>query len=141
MRINVVGRQMAVPKDFYELAERKLSKYDKFFRDDATAHITLRKRKNLEILELSKKITSLAEGAFAGCAIKELVIPASVTRIDGSAFYQTPLESVTFEDATGWYYFTQEDETHVELFKNDVEDTDIMASYLRNGAEKYFVKN
>ena len=53
MRINVVGRQMDVPKDFYELAERKLSKYDKFFRDDATAHITLRKRKNLEILELT----------------------------------------------------------------------------------------
>ena len=53
MRINVVGRQMDVPKDFYELAERKLSKYDKFFRDDATSHITLRKRKNLEILELT----------------------------------------------------------------------------------------
>ena len=53
MRINVVGRQMDVPKGFYELAERKLSKYDKFFKDDATAHITLRKRKNLEILELT----------------------------------------------------------------------------------------
>ena len=53
MRINVVGRQMDVPKGFYELAEKKLSKYDKFFREDATAHITLRKRKNLEILELT----------------------------------------------------------------------------------------
>ncbi len=54
MRIKVVGRQMDVPKDFYELAERKLSKYDKFFKDDAIANVTLRKRKNgNEILEVT----------------------------------------------------------------------------------------
>ena len=53
MKIKIVGRQMEVPKDFYELAEKKLSKYDKFFRDDATANVTLRKRKNLEILEVT----------------------------------------------------------------------------------------
>ena len=53
MKIKIVGRQMDVPKDFFELADRKLSKYDKFFKDDATAHITLRKRKNLEILEVT----------------------------------------------------------------------------------------
>ncbi len=44
---------MDVPKDFLELAERKLSKYDKFFKDDASAIITMRKRKNKEILEVT----------------------------------------------------------------------------------------
>jgi putative sigma-54 modulation protein len=45
---------MDVPKDLPELVERKLSKYDKFFKDDAIAHVTLRKRKNgNEILELT----------------------------------------------------------------------------------------
>ena len=54
MKLKIVGRQMDVPKDFYELAERKLSKYDKFFKDDAIAHVTLRKRKNgKEILEVT----------------------------------------------------------------------------------------
>ena len=54
MKITIVGRQMDVPKDFYELADRKLSKYDKFFKDDATAHVTMRKRKNgNEILEVT----------------------------------------------------------------------------------------
>lgn len=54
MRIKIVGRQMEVPKDFFELADRKLSKYDKFFKDDAIANVTLRKRKNgREILELT----------------------------------------------------------------------------------------
>ena len=53
MKITIVGRQMDVPKGFYELAEKKLSKYDKFFKDDASAHITMRKRKNLEILEVT----------------------------------------------------------------------------------------
>ena len=54
MKITIVGRQMDVPKDFYELADRKLSKYDKFFKDDVTAHVTMRKRKNgNEILEVT----------------------------------------------------------------------------------------
>ena len=54
MKIKIVGRQMDVPKDLPELIERKLSKYDKFFKDDATATVTLRKRKNgNEILELT----------------------------------------------------------------------------------------
>ena len=53
MKITIVGRQMDVPKGFHELAEKKLSKYDKFFKDDASAHITMRKRKNLEILEVT----------------------------------------------------------------------------------------
>lgn len=54
MRIKIVGRQMDVPKDLPELIERKLSKYDKFFKDDAIANVTLRKRKNgNEILELT----------------------------------------------------------------------------------------
>ena len=54
MRIKIVGRQMDVPKDFFELADRKLSKYDKFFKDDAIANVTLRKRKNgREILEVT----------------------------------------------------------------------------------------
>jgi putative sigma-54 modulation protein len=54
MRIKIVGRQMEVPKDFFELADKKLSKYDKFFNDDAIAIVTLRKRKTgKEILELT----------------------------------------------------------------------------------------
>lgn len=53
MKITLIGRHMETPKDFYELAEKKLAKYDKFFRDDATAHITMRKRKDAEILEVT----------------------------------------------------------------------------------------
>ena len=54
MKLKIVGRQMDVPKDFNELADKKLSKYDKFFKDDAIAHVTLRKRKNgKEILEVT----------------------------------------------------------------------------------------
>ena len=53
MKITITGRQTEVPKDFLELVEKKLSKYDKFFRDDATAYVTLKKRRNFEILELT----------------------------------------------------------------------------------------
>ena len=53
MKITITGRQTDVPKGFLELVEKKLAKYDKFFRDDATAHVTLKKRRNYEILELT----------------------------------------------------------------------------------------
>lgn len=53
MKITITGRQTEVPKGFLELVDKKLSKYDKFFRDDATAHVTLKKRRNYEILELT----------------------------------------------------------------------------------------
>ena len=53
MKITITGRQTDVPKGFLEIVEKKLTKYDKFFRDDATAHVTLKKRRNYEILELT----------------------------------------------------------------------------------------
>lgn len=53
MKITITGRQTEVPKDFAELVDKKLTKYDKFFRDDATAYVTLKKRRNFEILELT----------------------------------------------------------------------------------------
>ena len=50
--ITTVGRQMEVPRDLKELFEKKLQKFDKFFKDEAEAFITLSKTKNLECLEL-----------------------------------------------------------------------------------------
>ena len=53
MKITTIGRQMEVPEDLRELFDRKLSKFDKFFRDDAMAYITLSKKRNMEVLELT----------------------------------------------------------------------------------------
>ncbi len=52
MRITTVGRQMEVPVDLKDLFEKKLQKFDKFFKDEAEATITLSKKRNLECLEL-----------------------------------------------------------------------------------------
>lgn len=52
MKITTVGRQMNVPNDLKELFEKKLQKFDKFFKDEAEAVITLSRKKNLECLEL-----------------------------------------------------------------------------------------
>ena len=46
MKITTFGRQVEVTPDLKELFEKKLSKLDKFFKDDAEANITLRERKN-----------------------------------------------------------------------------------------------
>lgn len=52
MKITTVGRQMDVPRDLKELFEEKLVKFDKFFKDEAEAVITLSRKKNYECLEL-----------------------------------------------------------------------------------------
>ncbi|MBE6717922.1 MAG: ribosome-associated translation inhibitor RaiA [Ruminococcaceae bacterium] len=52
MKITTVGRKMEVPVDLKELFEKKLQKFDKFFKDEAEAVITLSKIKTKECLEL-----------------------------------------------------------------------------------------
>ena len=44
---------MEVPEDCKELFARKLRKFDKFFKDDAVAYITLSRKRNRECLELT----------------------------------------------------------------------------------------
>lgn len=53
MKITTIGRQMDVPEDLKALFDKKLSKFDKFFKDDAVAYITLSKKRGREILELT----------------------------------------------------------------------------------------
>ena len=54
MKINVIGRQVTVTEDLKQLFDKKLAKFDKFFRDDAEATVKLRERKNgRKIIELT----------------------------------------------------------------------------------------
>lgn len=53
MKITTIGRQTEVPEDLKDLFEKKLRKFNKFFRDDTNAYITLSKKRNMEVLELT----------------------------------------------------------------------------------------
>lgn len=53
MKTTIIARKMDVPRDLEELFKKKLGKYEKFFRDDAEAHVVMSKRKNMEIIELT----------------------------------------------------------------------------------------
>lgn len=57
MKVTIVGRKTEVPKGFRETAERKLLKYDKFFKDDAEATVVISQKGNFDKLELT--ITSV----------------------------------------------------------------------------------
>lgn len=46
MKITFTGRQVEVPKDFKQICEKKLVKFEKFFHDDALAYVTLKRRKD-----------------------------------------------------------------------------------------------
>ncbi len=53
MTINIIGRKLNVRDSFKELVEKKLEKLDKYFKDDAVAHVTMTKEKNGERLEIT----------------------------------------------------------------------------------------
>lgn len=53
MKINIIGRRMEVDEGLKQLIAKKLSKFDKFFKDDAVAYVTLSHEKNAERLELT----------------------------------------------------------------------------------------
>lgn len=60
MKITITGRQVEVTQDFKNHIEKKLAKFDKYFRDDATAKVKVGKKPNLETVEL----TVVSQGTF-----------------------------------------------------------------------------
>ena len=53
MKVNIIGRQTRVPEEMKAICEKKLAKFDKFFKDDAVAHVTLSTKRNKDNLELT----------------------------------------------------------------------------------------
>lgn len=53
MIITYVGRQIEVPEDFKPIAEKKLAKYDKFFRDEPQTVIKLSRARAGERVEVT----------------------------------------------------------------------------------------
>ena len=49
----IVARQISISDSLKELIHKKLTRFDKFFDDSAEAYVTLRRKKNTEILELT----------------------------------------------------------------------------------------
>jgi len=60
MKLTITGRQMTVRESLKELAETKLSKYDRFFDDKAEAQVTFSSRHGMEMVE----ITIVSNGTF-----------------------------------------------------------------------------
>ena len=53
MKITMIGRQMDVTEDLKTLFDKKLKKFDKFFKDDAVAYVTLSRNRAMEKVELT----------------------------------------------------------------------------------------
>ncbi len=53
MKITVVGRQMSVRDDLRELAEKKLSKLDRYFDVEGKATVTFSRKRNRENIEIT----------------------------------------------------------------------------------------
>ena len=53
MKINIIGRKINVRESFKETVEKKLSKLDKYFKEEVTAYVTMSMEKNAERLEVT----------------------------------------------------------------------------------------
>ena len=57
MKINIIGRKINVRDSFKEVVEKKLAKLDKYFKDDASAYVTMSMEKNAERLGVSDRVS------------------------------------------------------------------------------------
>ncbi len=55
MKINVVGRKVNLRENFRNLVEKKLSKFDRIFDEDAEATVTVTVEKNRQTVEIAIK--------------------------------------------------------------------------------------
>ena len=55
MKITIVGRKVNLRNNFKELAERKLSKFNRIFDDDAEATVTVTVERNRQTVEITIK--------------------------------------------------------------------------------------
>ncbi|MCD7711409.1 MAG: HPF/RaiA family ribosome-associated protein, partial [Firmicutes bacterium] len=53
MKTTIIGKQMNVSADLKALVTKKLSKFDKFFGDDAEAFVSFNRRHGQECLEVT----------------------------------------------------------------------------------------
>ena len=55
MNIKIVGRKVNLRENFKELVQRKLSKFDRIFDEDADATVTVTLEKNRQTVEIMIK--------------------------------------------------------------------------------------
>lgn len=55
MKVTIVGRKVNLRNNFKELAEKKLSKYDRIFDEDAEATVTVTVERNRQTVEITIK--------------------------------------------------------------------------------------
>ncbi len=53
MKFTLVGKKTEVPRGLYEIVEKKLAKFDKFFKEGAEASVLIQSKHGLETLELT----------------------------------------------------------------------------------------
>ncbi len=53
MKIKINGKKTEVPESLKPIIEKKLRKFEKYFRDDVEADVVLRKKNNLETVEVT----------------------------------------------------------------------------------------
>lgn len=76
MKVTIVGRKFDVTEDLKQKVEKKLSKLDKFFDEEAKASVTMRSERNKEILET----TIVYKGTMFRSEVAEEKITASLDK-------------------------------------------------------------
>lgn len=120
MKLQITAKKMQVPQSFTDYAEKKLTKLDRFFGDEADAKLIMSAFKDDITIELTVKYSNMFFRAEQRAADKEDALDACIDKIIRQIRKnKTKVEKSLRENAfTEQYDETVEEQQHYEIIKH-----------------------
>jgi len=116
MKINIIGRKVSLKDSFKAKVEKKLSKFERFFGDDAEANVTVTLEKNRQTVEITVRSRGYIYRAEQTSGEMEEALDKAVERLSGQIRkYKTRLDKRIKTDAGVAAVFAPLEENEPEI--------------------------
>ena len=124
MNINIIGRKVILRENFKELAERKLSKFERIFDEDAQVNVRVTLERNFQVVEVTIKQRGMVYRAEASADEMNEALDAVISKLGRQIrknktilLNSKKVKAVDYSDA---YYEEPEEEVVVAKTKSFV---------------------
>jgi len=114
MKINIIGRKVNLKDSFKEKVIKKLSKFERFFGDEAEANVTVTLERNRQTVEITVRSRGYIYRTEQTCAEMEEALDKAVERLSGQIRkYKTRLDKRMKTEVDASVYAPLEDDEDI----------------------------